>query len=347
MREAGDGSCLQMHIRYGIRYLWTISNFKKLYSEQYLESSSLYLQRGKQRNPFNLKIVKVKPVHNDEDNGEIFFLNLNFQKKLLEESQYHIRYCLCDRYGKAVTQPAIVEMQVVYDKIGPFYLNFIAAKDLKEKIQIHETLIIDVLMLDVTFPSLYNVSTDALLGSVNRVKVIGDQKKILIDKNFQKLYNQVSTSDMVLMVKDRKFLVHTIVLTAKSPTLSSLLLPMLQGNETNVWLTIEDFDPAVVSAMLKYMYFGDVTITDEVIFDLYRIAKTYQLSDLANTCLVRIVKSTNVDNAMTVYCFAVKNKIDLLVKCTKDFVRQNIDQVMDSGSFERIINSYDFQAHGI
>lgn len=354
MREESDGSCLQMHIRSGIRYLWTISDFNKLHGEQYLESSPLYVQNGKQRNIFNLKIMKVKPIQYEENDDETFFLNFNFKEDFLEESQYHIRYGLCDRYGKSVTEPEIVELQVVYDKIGSFYLNFITAKDLVEMIQAHETLIIDVFILDVTFPSLYVPNTDLVLRNAGRVKGHRHQNSIAIRNSheeslidFEKLHEQVSTSDVVLMVKDRKFLVHTIVLITKSPVLSILLLPMLQQNQTTLWMTIEDFDPAIVSMMLKYMYFDEVPITDELIFDLYRIAKKYQLDDLANTCLDRIVKSTNVDNAMTVYFFAVKHSINLLVECTKEFVRSNVDQVMNSGMFERIINDYDFQAHGI
>ena len=344
--EISDGKCLQMQIRFGIRYQWILYDLTKFYAEKCFESCPLYFQNGNEQKSFKLKIIKAKPnLASIEDDDEMYFLYFNFGSAFFQVSSYHIYYCICNKFGQQVTKLETIELHVAQGKIVPFYLSFIAESELREIIDQYDALIIDVIMLDVTLPKVICTEMETVDGSVKNNQDT-DNETPCNSVVRHKLYKDGSTSDLILFVKGQKFFVHKIVLASKSPTFSVTLLPKLSKNQV-MCITIDDFDPAVVAKMLGYMYFNSVSNIDDIVFDLYRIAEKFHLGGLMKICVTCLVKNITVDNAMTIFVFAVKNDIKELIENTKAVIASNVDRVLDSDGFKRMINCYDFENPGL
>ena len=79
--------------------------------------------------------------------------------------------------------------------------------------------------------------------------------------------------DVTITVKGKEFKTHKVVLAAASPFFLTLLTSdMRESNEQLIRIKLEEATASVMEDVLKYVYTGNVSVTDERAHDLFATA---------------------------------------------------------------------------
>ena len=98
-------------------------------------------------------------------------------------------------------------------------------------------------------------------------------------------FNEQSSSDFTVKCKDTEFYVHQSILEQASDYFSGLFRNEFQETRRKS-LIIDDFEPAIVELMLRYLYNGAISWMEfhENTVELMSIADKYNLTQLFDTC---------------------------------------------------------------
>ena len=99
-------------------------------------------------------------------------------------------------------------------------------------------------------------------------------------------------------------------------------------------IEIPDLTPAVFLEMLKYMYTGEISITDENLVDIYYCAEKYMVEGIKKICL----KNISLDNVLTIFeANSEGHKIDdVQNKCTKVLKTNPIKVFQDDAKIQNM-----------
>ena len=85
-----------------------------------------------------------------------------------------------------------------------------------------------------------------------------------------------------MSLQDKRFHVHQRILSERSEFFDAMFRSELFETKNNS-MEINDADPKVVGALLRYLY-NDAVLFSDVTIDLMTIADKYNLKDLFNRC---------------------------------------------------------------
>ena len=85
-----------------------------------------------------------------------------------------------------------------------------------------------------------------------------------------------------MSLQDKRFHVHQRILSERSEFFDAMFRSELFETKNNS-MEINDADPKVVAALLRYLY-NDAVLFSDVTIDLMTIADKYNLKDLFNRC---------------------------------------------------------------
>jgi len=107
-------------------------------------------------------------------------------------------------------------------------------------------------------------------------------------------------SDFTIVLKDESVLhTHQVVLKASSPVLKAMLSHNVRES-LDSRITIDDFDPAIVRALVNSFYTGQIP-ADCDLKTMFAIADKYKVNSLAKKCLSKLASNVTVDTA----CFVL------------------------------------------
>lgn len=82
-----------------------------------------------------------------------------------------------------------------------------------------------------------------------------------------------------------------------------LRLPVKESKEG--CLVVHDIDPTVFKELLRFIYTGQIEVTDEsradMLMQLYKAADKYDVKELIQYCEKRMLNTVSVDNVMEMY----------------------------------------------
>ena len=171
---------------------------------------------------------------------------------------------------------------------GQGFPRFASLKDLLEKYVKKDTLALQCKILyeeeNVEFSKPSSVK-------VARQEVPEDH----ITHHLGNLFNAGRNTDITFTVGIEKIKAHKIVLIARSPVFAEML--EINGKMSTIKnLKIEDCEPAVFGAMLRFLYTDEMEETEEMAIKLMPIAKRYQVKVLHQKCedfLLKIISTEN------------------------------------------------------
>ncbi|XP_057324129.1 speckle-type POZ protein-like [Microplitis mediator] len=121
-------------------------------------------------------------------------------------------------------------------------------------------------------------------------------KSQLID-DIEELYNSKANSDVTIVVGDKEFQAHKLIMMARSPVFSAMFdHEMIEKKSKQV--SIPDISPEIFEKVLKYIYTDQVTDLDVVAADLLEAADKYQLLSLKKMCEHSLCSTLNCQNAV-------------------------------------------------
>ncbi|XP_074115591.1 speckle-type POZ protein B-like isoform X2 [Cotesia typhae] len=162
----------------------------------------------------------------------------------------------------------------------------------------------------------------------------GSGRKLTDD--FRDLLATKTKSDIVIIVGNKKFDAHKIVLIARSNFFKAMFSHDMKESKENK-VTIPDIDPKIFEKLLEFIYTDQIGDLDDFAEELLEASDKYQLQGLKETCEISLAKTLNTENAIKVLILADRYNATQL----KEIVRRHINI-----NFTEIKNTEDYKALG-
>ena len=148
------------------------------------------------------------------------------------------------------------------------------------------------------------------------------------------LRNNERFCDVIVEVKGKEFKAHKAVLAAVSPFF--LTLPesnMRESNQHVIKIELEEATASIIEDVLKYVYTGNVSVTEQSAHNLVATADYLLLPGLKTLACDFLKDSLATENCVFNYYFAEKYRcVSLKEKCL-ELIMSNFSAVMETNDF--------------
>ena len=143
--------------------------------------------------------------------------------------------------------------------------------------------------------------------------------------------------DVTVLVKDKYFKAHKVLLSASSPFFRKLLSSgMKESNEDVIKIELDEATEDVMEDVLSYIYTGDVSITDKRAHNLIVTANYLFLPGLKTLASNFIKRNLSPENCIFNFYFAEKYDCRELKEKACEIVTSNFTEVMETEGFLRL-----------
>ena len=141
--------------------------------------------------------------------------------------------------------------------------------------------------------------------------------------------------DVVLVVKDRRFSAHKVVLAASSPVFKALFTSELTREKANedFEVNVPDFDPNTVEELLNFVYTGEVGITEKNAEELLKVADYYDISNLKELCAEILFINLKPSNCLGIQEVAELYCYEQLHEAATDFICNNLTSIWQTEEY--------------
>ena len=179
---------------------------------------------------------------------------------------------------------------------------------------------------------------EAKMEAVNEL-ILSDPSKHLqeLAQRLDILRRNEGFCDITISVKGKQFRAHKAVLAARSPFFLTLLnSDMKESSEKLITLELEEATEAVMEDVLKYVYTGNLLVTEERAHNLIATAN-YLLLPGIKTMAESFVKDIfTTENCMFNYYFAEKYQCLQLKEKARQVINSNFTDVMETEEFLKL-----------
>ena len=148
------------------------------------------------------------------------------------------------------------------------------------------------------------------------------------------LRNNERFCDVIVEVKGKEFKAHKAVLAAVSPFFLTLLESnMRESNQHLIKIELEEATASIIEDVLKYVYTGNVSVTEESAHNLVATADYLLLPGLKTLACDFFKEILATENCVFNYYFAEKYRcVSLKEKCL-ELIMSNFSAVMETDDF--------------
>ena len=140
-------------------------------------------------------------------------------------------------------------------------------------------------------------------------------------------------SDTSLIVGDKIFPVHKLVLQSKSDVFKAMFTNDMSEAETGI-VNIEEVDPEVIEEMLEYIYTGKTEKMAELSTELFQVAHKYHIIDLRAKCEEYFIFNLNCENAVQILDLARVYELESLRNSVEAFVTKHEEDMVKEKSYQ-------------
>ncbi|XP_078351999.1 kelch-like protein 40 [Oculina patagonica] len=143
-----------------------------------------------------------------------------------------------------------------------------------------------------------------------------------------------SFCDVKVVVKDKEFNAHKVVLAAASPFFLTLLASdMRESKEQLIKIELEEATASVMEAVLQYVYTGDVSVTEESAHNLIATADYLFLPGLKTMACNLLNENVTIENCIFNYYFGDKYQCVELRDEARKMIYSDFSAVMKTEDF--------------
>ena len=181
-------------------------------------------------------------------------------------------------------------------------------------------------------------SVEAKMEAVNELMSSDPSKHLQeLGQRLDILRRNEGFCDITISVKGKQFTGHKAVLAASSPFFLTLLnSDMKENSEKLITVELEEATEAVMEDVLKYVYTGNLLVTEEGAHNLIATANYLLLpgiKTMAESFLKNIVKT---ENCMFNYYFAEKYQCLELKEKARQVINSNFTDVLETEDFLKL-----------
>ena len=158
-----------------------------------------------------------------------------------------------------------------------------------------------------------------------------------LSDNLGELVENSEYSDITLVVEDRKFPAHKVILAARSEYFRALLYGgMLESQPGKSEIELQETPAKPFEALLKYIYTGKMNLLDvkeEHLLDILGMAHRYGFVELETAISEYLKAILNIKNVCLIYDLANMYSLKSLCNVCKEFMDRNASNILHSESF--------------
>ena len=140
--------------------------------------------------------------------------------------------------------------------------------------------------------------------------------------------------DVIVEVKGKEFKAHKAVLAAASPFFLTLLESnMRESNEHLIKVELEEATASIMEDVLKYVYTGNVSVTEESAHNLIATADYLLLPGLKSLACDFLKGILATENCVFNYYFAERYQCMNLMEECRELIKSNFSAVMETDDF--------------
>ncbi|XP_065203291.1 speckle-type POZ protein-like isoform X3 [Planococcus citri] len=156
--------------------------------------------------------------------------------------------------------------------------------------------------------------------------------------DFEKLFNDEDSSDIIIDVNGKKFPAHKSILAVNSPVFQAMFKNDLMKNQQSR-IEINDIDEKIFQEVLRCIYTRKVENLNDIVFELIPVAVKYDIEPLKRACSKKFSELLSEKTAVKMLIFAHLNSVSNLKKKANDYIRRNIKKVKKSKDWNDL-NAY-------
>ncbi|XP_072274400.1 kelch-like protein 41 [Pyxicephalus adspersus] len=154
----------------------------------------------------------------------------------------------------------------------------------------------------------------------------------LLQDGLKELLDENKFVDCFLKAGDKTLPCHRLILAACSPYFREFFLSD-ESEEKKKNLELDNVDPNVMEAILKYLYSADIDLNDGNVQDIFALASRFQIPSVFTVCVTYLQKRLSTTNCLAIF------RLGLLLDCPRLAITAR-DYVCDR--FSQICNEVDF-----
>ncbi|XP_011315454.1 speckle-type POZ protein B [Fopius arisanus] len=154
--------------------------------------------------------------------------------------------------------------------------------------------------------------------------------------DFSLLWRKSKLTDVCLVVGGRKFKAHKVVLAARSPVFLAMFEQKNSRESLINEVEIENIEPAVVKAMLKFFYTDEVDNLKDVAYGLLGAADKYNVPLLKSMCEKVLYDSVDEENAAYMLIQADRHCSHGLKDYIMQFMDDHLVKVVKTDSYKHL-----------
>ncbi|XP_065203303.1 protein roadkill-like [Planococcus citri] len=156
--------------------------------------------------------------------------------------------------------------------------------------------------------------------------------------DFEKLFNDDDSSDVIIDVNGKKYPAHKIILAARSPVFKAMFKHDMKESRQNC-VEIKDTDEKIFQEILRYIYTGKVENLNDIALELVLVAEKYDLAPLKNACLSALGALLSVETVVKILVLADLNDAQCLKAQAIEYIRANLIKVIKSGGWNDLYSN--------
>ncbi|XP_065203289.1 speckle-type POZ protein B-like isoform X2 [Planococcus citri] len=147
--------------------------------------------------------------------------------------------------------------------------------------------------------------------------------------DFEKLFNDEDSSDVIIEIDGKKYPAHKSVLAARSSVFHDMFKNDTMKSQRNR-IEIKDTDEKNFQEVLRYIYTGKVENLNDIVFELIPVAEKYNLAPLKTACLHALSALLSEKTAVKILIMAELNGAQSLKTQAIEYILENWTNVTKS-----------------
>ncbi|XP_053575378.1 kelch-like protein 5 [Bombina bombina] len=143
------------------------------------------------------------------------------------------------------------------------------------------------------------------------------EKSIL--NGLQELYLSQTLCDAILVVEDKRFFCHKVILSSVSPYFRSMYTSCLKESEHGE-VVLLDISACVMQTVLTFIYTGAISLTLDNAKEMFTTSSRLHIVPLQDLCARFFIKKLNTENCICIYQMAYRHNHVNLIKAALEYI---------------------------
>ncbi|XP_075685526.1 kelch-like protein 41 [Rhinoderma darwinii] len=154
----------------------------------------------------------------------------------------------------------------------------------------------------------------------------------LLQDGLKELLDENKFVDCFLKAGDKSLSCHRLILAACSPYFREFFLSdEIEEKKKNVEL--DNVDPSVMEAILKYLYSADIDLNDGNVQDIFALASRFQIPSVFTVCVTYLQRRLSPANCLAIFRLGLLLDCPRLAVTARDYVSDRFSQICDEDDF--------------